>query len=278
MSETLESAAREAAALLCDADALLVTAGAGLGVDSGLPDFRGKHGFWKAYPALGRARLEFTEIATPRRFESDPALAWGFYGHRLALYRATVPHPGFALLRTWMAARPRGGFVYTSNVDGQFQRAGFDPGRIVEVHGSIHHLQCRRGCADAIWPADGFVPEVDAERCLLMNEPPHCPSCGAVARPNILMFDDGGWVRHRSQRQVDALHAWLRGLGGARPLVIEIGAGQHVPTVRMFGEDVAGALVRINPTDAELPPGTRGVALACGGLEGLTAIAAELSA
>ena len=90
-----------AAALIADADALIVTAGAGMGVDSGLPDFRGNEGFWKAYPALGQANINFTSAASPSAFASNPRLAWGFYGHRLALYRRTVPHHGFALLKQW---------------------------------------------------------------------------------------------------------------------------------------------------------------------------------
>ncbi|MCP6390612.1 hypothetical protein NL487_27205, partial [Klebsiella pneumoniae] len=76
-----------AAELIAQADALVIAAGAGLGVDSGLPDFRGREGFWRAYPALGRAGLDFTTVASPLTFERDPELAWGFYGHRLALYR-----------------------------------------------------------------------------------------------------------------------------------------------------------------------------------------------
>src|SRR5450759_2270489 len=94
---------RRCAEAVREADGLLVTAGAGMGVDSGLPDFRGPQGFWRAYPALGRARI-----------------AWGFYGHRLALYRKTVPHEGFAILRRIGEAMPAGVFVLTSNVDGQF--------------------------------------------------------------------------------------------------------------------------------------------------------------
>jgi NAD-dependent SIR2 family protein deacetylase len=94
-------AIRAAAELIADADALLVTAGAGMGVDSGLPDFRGAEGFWRAYPALGRRGLQFHQVASPRTFETDPALAWGFYGHRLDLYRRITPHPGFDILRRW---------------------------------------------------------------------------------------------------------------------------------------------------------------------------------
>lgn len=65
------------------ADSLVTAAGAGIGVDSGLPDFRGKDGFWKAYPALGRSRTSFSEIASPDAFQTAPLRAWGFYGHRL---------------------------------------------------------------------------------------------------------------------------------------------------------------------------------------------------
>ncbi len=43
-----------AAKLISAADGLMITAGAGMGVDSGLPDFSGDDGFWRAYPALGR--------------------------------------------------------------------------------------------------------------------------------------------------------------------------------------------------------------------------------
>ena len=51
-----------AAAAIRSADALLITAGAGMGVDSGLPDFRGNEGFWKAYPVVARLGLSFEDM------------------------------------------------------------------------------------------------------------------------------------------------------------------------------------------------------------------------
>ncbi len=78
-----------------EADAMLITAGAGMGVDSGLPDFRGKEGFWRAYPIAKKLGLRFEELANPRWFREDPELAWAFYGHRLKTYRETNPHEGF---------------------------------------------------------------------------------------------------------------------------------------------------------------------------------------
>ncbi|MFM0002100.1 hypothetical protein PQR57_13865 [Paraburkholderia dipogonis] len=134
-----------AAAWLREADGLLITAGAGMGVDSGLPDFRGRDGVWRAYPALLHHGFSFENMANPARFAEHPKLAWGFYGHRLKLYRDTVPHEGFATLRRWADRMSRGVFVFTSNVDGQFQKAGFPESRVHECHGSIHALQCLDG-------------------------------------------------------------------------------------------------------------------------------------
>ncbi|MCK2237793.1 MULTISPECIES: Sir2 family NAD-dependent protein deacetylase [unclassified Crossiella] len=250
-----------AADLLRGADALLVCAGAGMGVDSGLPDFRGDAGFWRAYPPYAALGLRFEELADPVHFAEDPALAWGFYGHRIALYRATGPHAGFALLRKWGERLPRGQWVFTSNVDGQFQLAGFD--RVAECHGSIHWLQCAGGCSDDIWPAADLQVEVDPETMRAVGELPGCPGCGGLARPNILMFGDYDWVGRRSQVQLEDYTRWRRELRGANLVVVEIGAGQAVPTVRRQAElasAAGGGLIRINPREPQLRHG-RGIAL-----------------
>lgn len=269
----LQDALEHAADLLGQADALIVAAGAGMGVDSGLPDFRGNEGFWHAYPALGRRGINFTQAANPKTFIEDPALAWGFYGHRLALYRRTVPHSGFEILRRWGEAMLHGAWVFTSNVDGQFQRAGFAADRIAECHGSIHHLQCLTPCASDVWPADAFAPAVDTEACALTNEPPTCPRCGSIARPNILMFGDWSWVEKRAQAQEARLAAWLARV--ERPVVVELGAGTAIPSVRHFSQRMIHAhgarLVRINPAEFSVP--TRmDVGLPLGALAGLKAI------
>ncbi len=259
------------AELIRQADGLLITAGAGIGVDSGMPDFRGPQGFWGAYPALGRARIAFEEIANPAAFASQPRLAWGFYGHRLQLYRRTVPHEGFQILRQIGEGLPHGARVFTSNVDGQFQKAGFAEDCVSECHGSIHHLQCLDGCYDGIWPAKDFDPEIDEEQCLLTSEFPLCPRCRGIARPNILMFGDWGWRSERSDVQEAGLRAWLRLV--EHLLVIEIGAGTRIPTARRMGERLKGQLIRINPTEPQLPDG-KGVSIAAGGLAALRAMAA----
>jgi NAD-dependent SIR2 family protein deacetylase len=177
----MEDKLKLAVAWLAEADGLLITAGAGMGIDSGLPDFRGPGGFWSVYPALGRAKIAFESIANPAAFDTDPRLAWGFYGHRLNLYRQTTPHAGFGLLRDLAGGMPQGLRAFTSNVDGHFQKAGFAPDQVCEIHGSIHHLQCAAGCEGKIWAADDFHPQIDTADCRLLNDPPHCPRCGRLA-------------------------------------------------------------------------------------------------
>ncbi|HEY6896300.1 MAG TPA: Sir2 family NAD-dependent protein deacetylase [Rhodocyclaceae bacterium] len=272
----LDQALARAVALVAQCDGLLVTAGAGIGVDSGLPDFRGPQGFWQAYPALGRAGLRFEEVASPDSFQGDARLGWGFYGHRLALYRRTVPHAGFQLLREIGERLPQGLAVFTSNVDGQFQKAGFDSALIAECHGSIHHLQCLSPCQADIWPADELQPEVDEASCRMTSPLPCCPRCGGVARPNILMFGDWGWLGRRSAAQQARVDAWCAQVG-ERLLVIELGAGTAIPSVRRYGESRGAALIRINPRDAAVAR-PRDVALPLGALAGLQALNSALIA
>jgi NAD-dependent SIR2 family protein deacetylase len=252
--------------LLAGAESLLICAGAGMGVDSGLPDFRGDDGFWEAYPPYERLGLKFVELADPAHFADDPTLAWGFYGHRLHLYRDTVPHEGFSLLRQWGREQR----VFTSNVDGQFQKAGYES--VAEVHGSIHHLQCVEPCTDDIWECDLDVT-VDPESMRAVGPLPSCRNCGGLARPNILMFGDWSWVPHRSQAQLDELTAWRRTQKNL--VVVEIGAGNAIPTVRRQAElasAASGALIRINPREPDVRHG-RGVSLPMGALEALSTLA-----
>jgi NAD-dependent SIR2 family protein deacetylase len=262
-----------AADYIRDADAIIIAAGAGMGVDSGLPDFRGNEGFWKAYPALAKAKLDFSQVASPATFTRNIKLAWGFYGHRLELYRNTIPHQGFEILKRWGESKPNGYNIFTSNVDGQFQKAGFDPYRIYEYHGSIHHLQCLNECCDMVWSAERFKPHVDENECHLINIPPPCKECGDYARPNILMFGDWGWVRTRSKRQAEQLNTWLAHT--TNPVIVELGAGTHIPSVRDFSHKVVtkhnGKLIRINPRESEVET-NNSIGLACGAKDALLAI------
>ncbi len=249
-------AIQRAARAIAGAEALVVTAGAGMGVDSGLPDFRGPEGFWQAYPSFAQLQLSFADVANPTWFRDDPHLAWGFYGHRLNLYRATRPHDGFATLGRWVASAPLGGFVFTSNVDGHFQRAGFDPERVVECHGAIDWFQCTARCGVGPFEAPSDEVRVDPETIRAQGELPRCHACGALARPNILMFGDCDWDDARTEAQYRRFRSWVESLKGRSVAILECGAGTAIPTVRHQGAGLAqeldATLIRINLRDPQV--------------------------
>lgn len=265
---------RKAADLIGKADALLITAGAGIGVDSGLPDFRGTQGFWRAYPALKQRGLGFEQIAQPSWFFREPETAWAFYGHRHQLYRETKPHAGFGILLEWGRSMPAGHFVVTSNADGQFQAAGFDEERLVEVHGNVHVHQCTMRCDQATWRNPPHDLRIDLETMRAQGELPRCPTCGGVARPNVLMFDDSTWVSRPRDHQRARYLQWLATVRGRRVVIVEVGAGLAIPKIRRLGEELvaegAATLVRINPDASERDDGA--IPIRMGALEALRQI------
>lgn len=268
---------QKAAEAIRNARALVITAGAGMGVDSGLPDFRGDRGFWNAYPMYERLGLSFVQAANPEYFARDPAFGWGFYGHRTNLYRETVPHAGFLLLWDWADRFRLDCFVVTSNVDGQFQKAGFAGENILEVHGSIHHLQCILPCSQAIWANEEVIP-VDFST-MRARHIPLCGRCGATARPNILMFGDWSWISDRTARQEREFDEFVTDHRDGSLVVVEMGAGTAIPTIRYTSERVGGrpgaTVIRINPRESQIS--SPHISLPCGAVEGLRGIEAALS-
>lgn len=104
---------------------------------------------------------------------------------------------------------------------------------------------------------------------------PQCKNCGAIARPNILMFGDWSWIGDRTSAQEDRFMTWLKSIraDNKKLAIIEIGAGTAIPTIRQEGEHRAKSsnnykLIRINPRDFSLNE-KLGFSLPYGGLEGL---------
>eukprot|EP01122_Echinamoeba_exundans_P016166 TRINITY_DN8108_c0_g1_i1.p1 TRINITY_DN8108_c0_g1~~TRINITY_DN8108_c0_g1_i1.p1 ORF type:complete len:301 (+),score=28.02 TRINITY_DN8108_c0_g1_i1:3-905(+) len=278
---------KKVANYLKDCDAIVFMSGAGLGVDSGLPDFRGPQGFWRAYPPMEKLGLRFEMMSNPSWFERDPAFAWGFWSHRYNLYNKTTPHDGFQIMKRWAQSKGDGKyFSFTSNVDGHWERAGFPIDRIAECHGTVHYAQCADVCTAKIWPmSEVTVPAVNLDTFHTVNEEvPKCPHCNkSVVRPNVLMFGDDNWIADRTDAQEERFHQFTKSLDKqtTKLLIVEIGAGTAIPTIRMTSERLArnfkqSLLVRINPTDSDVPEGH--VSLPVGALKALMKIDKKLAA
>lgn len=242
--------------IIQEADAILITAGAGMGVDSGLPDFRGNEGLWKAYPPLKKAGYAFTQVESGYLFSKNPKLAWGFYGHRLNLYRETKPHYGFQLLHDLVKLKNNNYFIFTSNVDNHFQKAGFDKNKIYEVHGSIEYLQCINNCNNKVFKNHLKDMSIDMET-LHVKDIPYCKECNKVTVPNILLFGGTTFNEVRVKEQNKRFLQWLSDVKDLKVVILEIGAGKTVPTIRNFNDSYSKRhenfkLIRINPLESEV--------------------------
>jgi NAD-dependent deacetylase len=154
--------------------------GAGISAESGVPTFRGPGGLWKEF------RPE--DLATPEAFARDPRLVWEWYGWRRERVAACTPNPGHTALARWMLSRS-GVTLVTQNVDGLHEAAGrslggSDPARAmpVRLHGSIARVRCT-SCAFAADDASS----IDATS---LDTLPHCPSCHALLRPDVVWFGE----------------------------------------------------------------------------------------
>ena len=148
---------------------MVVVTGAGISKASGVPTFRGDDGLWRSFRA--------EDLATPEAFARDPRLVWEWYDWRRTLIAACEPNPAHQVLARW-SARP-GFTLITQNVDGLHERAGTT--NVIRFHGSVWEMRCASGCGAASWE-DRQVP--------LGSLPPPCPSCGGLARPNVVWFGE----------------------------------------------------------------------------------------
>lgn len=247
---------QDAVARLAGADMLLIAAGAGMSADSGIPTFRSDNGLWGDLPQLRHlpVRYGIGQLSNWKLFETDPRFAWGFYGWRLENARRLQPHSGYKVLLDIAQSMPRHQ-VFTSNVDGHFQRAGFDDSQVVEVHGSLHWLQGvdGRGC----WPADDFVPQIDLEVMRHTGDLPRTILGGhTLARPAVWMLEDWAFNHTRPEaakrRMFDEINEVVE--SGGRIAVIEIGAGTVIPTVHHFARRMGTFVhIRVDPDERPVP-------------------------
>jgi NAD-dependent deacetylase len=133
--ETLDPGVESARSLLEGARRVVVLTGAGISTDSGIPDFRGPQGLWTRNPEAERS-------ATIDAYVRDPEVRRWSWRNRLETYgRRLEPNAGHHALVD-LERSGRLDTIVTQNVDGLHQRAGSDPSRVVEIHGTIHEAQC----------------------------------------------------------------------------------------------------------------------------------------
>lgn len=128
-------------------------------------------------------------------------------------------------------------------------------------------MQCINNCSNDIWPAENILINIDEDKFEAIGHLPECPNCGAIARPNILMFGDYNWILSRSNKQQEKFYKWLdyQNENKNKIVIIEIGAGKFIPSIRHLSQSIGrsfnASLIRINPIDADVSDGELSIAL-----------------
>ena len=184
--------------------------------------------------------------------------------------------------------------MLASNVDSQFQKAGFDESKVFETHGSLAYQQCIAQCeGSGVWAdpavARGAPLNVNKKTFRIEDESllPKCPSCKGNARPNVSFFSDtdNSFNNERQALQKRNLFQWLdtvKGKSHEKVLVVEIGCGTSIHSLRFETEILLYhtpelkdrvSMIRINPSHPSVEENSEfHVGIGAGAKESLLAI------
>ncbi len=164
----------EARDLIAGAERIVVLTGAGISTDSGIPDFRGPNGVWTKNPAAEKA-------SNLQNYLADPELRKVAWQHRLTTPAWTAePNAGHAAI-VELERRDQLHAVVTQNIDGLHQKAGTDPAKVVEVHGTVWFTRC--------WDCRDQRPmEQSLERVRAGDADPACLACGGILKSDTISF------------------------------------------------------------------------------------------
>lgn len=201
---------------ILEAKRVAALTGAGISVDSGIPDFRSPGGLW--------ARFDPAEYATLDCFLGDPDKAWRLYRELGASIEGKQPNPAHeALARLESIGRLRG--IITQNIDGLHQAAGSRT--VIEIHGNGSHLHC---------PACSHRRPHVAEDA--GDEVPRCPDCDHPLKPDVVLFGE-------AVRRLEDARAVTRGCD----VLLVIGTSAQVVPASYFPSEVhrhGGRLIELN--------------------------------
>ena len=172
-ADQLQTAIDFAADLFREAKHVVALTGAGLSTPSGIPDFRSEGtGLWSRDEPLEVASLSTFRTAPERFFKwFRPLASQIFNAEPNPAHRALVDLETHGHLHA----------VITQNIDALHQKAGSQ--NVVEMHGTMQTLTCSQ-CYQQVASKNYIQTFVD------QGEIPHCPNCGAVLKPDVILFGE----------------------------------------------------------------------------------------
>ncbi|MHB8263263.1 MAG: SIR2 family NAD-dependent protein deacylase [Acidimicrobiales bacterium] len=225
--------------ILAGSSGVVVLTGAGISTDSGVPDFRGPEGLWTRDPdaeKLSDIRFYIADAGIRRR-------AWQERLHS-SVWQA-APNEGHKALVT-LEAQGKLHTLVTQNIDGLHQLAGNDPGKIVEIHGTMREAVCM-SCG-VRYPMQEVLERVDRG-----DTDPHCEEivnggeCGGIIDAATVSFGQN-LVEEDLQRADEAAREAEVLLAVGTSLAVYPAAGL-VPIARASGASVV--IVNGSPTEMD---------------------------
>ena len=215
------------------ADAIVIGAGAGLSTAAGFTysgerfekffsDFEAKYGFHDMYSG------GFYPFETPEEM-------WAYWSRNIWCNRYMDIDNG-TYKRLFELMKDRDYFVITTNVDHQFQKAGFDKARLFYTQGDYGLFQCSAPCHDQTYENEKIVKDmIEFQNDMKIPSAliPKCPKCGKPMTMNLRSDDtfveDEGW--HAAAQRYDE---FLRSHEGQHILFLELGVGYNTPVIIKF--------------------------------------------
>ena len=240
------------------ADAVLIGAGAGLSASAGFT-YSGER--FERYFSDFHQKYGITDIYSGGFYPFDTLEEyWAWWSRHIFCNRyVDAPIPVYQELLAWVQDKDY--FVLTTNVDHQFQRAGFDKKRLFYMQGDYGLWQCSKACHCKTYDNENNVRQMVA-RQQDMRIPteliPRCPVCGAPMTMNLRCDDtfvqDEGWYAAQS-RYSDFVRRYKHG----QVLYLELGVGNNTPGIvkfsfwRMTGENPKAVYACVNLGEACAP-------------------------
>ncbi len=204
----------------------VIFTGAGMSRESGMRTFRGEDGLWKKYSP--------EKLSSISGLKADPEAVWNWYRMRLMTAKGVVPHAGYRALTHLQSVKGHLP-VITQNVDGLHRLAGQTD--VLEIHGSMRTASCMDKC--------GFSTELTSE--IQKNSLPVCPDCGAILRPDIVLFGEALPAEIISRSYELAENCDLLIVIGTS---VQVWPAAGIPFAALENR---ATIIEINPVQTELP-------------------------
>lgn len=246
---------KELEQLLADSDKILIGAGAGLSTAAGLT-YSGER-FERLFKDYIE-RYQFTDMYTAGFYPFDSLEEkWGYWARHIWYNRYATETNGL-YEKLYNIVKDKDYFVITTNVDHQFENAGFDSNRYFETQGNYGEFQCSVPCQDKVYLNKELVQKMLASTkdCKIASETiPYCPNCGAPLTTH-LRVDEKFVQDDRWNRMADRYKDFIESMEGHSVLLLELGVGFNTPTIIRFPfEKLANLpdvrLARFNQTDTK---------------------------